>query len=77
LNCDGKQDLAATNQWDDSVSVLLGSGSGMFATKVDYGTGSCPNSVAVGDFDGDGMLDIATANNYGDSVSVLLNATSR
>ena len=43
-------------------SVLLGNGDGTFAAKVDYATGSHPDSVAVGDFNLDGKPDLAVAN---------------
>src|SRR5258705_9568763 len=56
-----------------SGSVLLGNGDGTFVAKVDYGTGSYPVSVAVGDVSGDGKPDLAVANVGSYSVSVLLN----
>jgi alpha-tubulin suppressor-like RCC1 family protein len=72
FNGDGKQDLATANNNDDTLSVLLGDGSGGFAAKTDFTTGARPHSVAVGDFDGDGKRDLATANYIGNSVSILL-----
>jgi hypothetical protein len=42
-----------------------------FARARYYGTGPDPESVAIGDLNGDGRADLATANNG--SVSVLLN----
>ena len=42
-----------------------------FARARNYGTGPDPESVAIGDLNGDGKADVATANNG--SVSVLLN----
>src|SRR5262245_5073731 len=36
FNGDGKQDLAVANNESDSVSVLLGSGSGAFAAAAHY-----------------------------------------
>ena len=42
-------------------------------TKLDYGTGSEPVSVAIGDLNGDGKRDLATANDSAGSVSVLIN----
>jgi hypothetical protein len=59
FNGDGRMDVVTGN--DDTantVSVLLGSGNGTFATHVDYRVGSAPTGIAVGDFNGDGKLDI-------------------
>jgi len=65
---DGNLDLVVSNLGIDhtnggflsgSVSVLLGIGNGTFQDHVDYATGLGPNSVAVGDFNGDGRLDFA------------------
>jgi hypothetical protein len=59
FNGDGHMDVVTGN--DDTantVSVLLGSGNGTFATHVDYPVGSAPTGIAVGDFNGDGKLDI-------------------
>jgi FG-GAP repeat len=39
---------------------------------VNYGTGSNPWSVAVGDFNGDGKLDLAVVNQASSTLSVLL-----
>jgi hypothetical protein len=43
-----------------------------FGAKTDFGTGSLPFSVAVGDFNGDGKLDLAVANGGSNTVSILL-----
>jgi hypothetical protein len=43
-----------------------------FAGKTDYATESYPESVAVGDFNGDGNLDLAVTNVGSNMVSVLL-----
>src|SRR6266566_2284396 len=80
FNGDGKLDLAVanlvTNSGLSNVRVLLGNGNGTFQPAVNYGLGSNPSSVAVGDFNGDGKLDLAVANlgGYGNgaSLSVLL-----
>jgi hypothetical protein len=55
-----------------SVSILLGNGDGTFAAAVSYGAGSYPNSVAVGDFDGDTDLDLAGADIGYNNVWILL-----
>ena len=54
--------------------MLLNRGDGSFQGKLDYRTGRFPNSVAIGDLNGDGKLDLATANLAVNTVSVLLNA---
>jgi FG-GAP-like repeat len=66
LNGDGKLDLAtaAAVLRKPRVSVLLNRGDGRFRAKRDYRTGRGPNSVAIGDLNGDRKLDLATANTY-------------
>jgi hypothetical protein len=80
FNGDGRPDLAVTNTFDDTVSVLMnetaaGSSTPAFAPAVNFATGSHPYSMAVGDFNGDGKPDLAIANNTDDTVSVLMNET--
>jgi len=71
FNGDGHLDLAVANEYDNTVSVLMGNGDGTFAPQVAYSVRSNPNAITAGDFTGDGHLDLATAN--GDvTVSVLL-----
>jgi FG-GAP-like repeat len=76
FNGDGNLDLVTANSGvagnGKTVSVLLGNGDGTFQAHVDYGTGNGPQSVAVGDFNGDHAQDLAVAN-LGSTVSVLLN----
>src|SRR5215472_13460607 len=43
-----------------------------FEPAVNYPVGTYPQSVAVGDFDGDGIQDLAVANGPSNNVSVLL-----
>jgi hypothetical protein len=50
----------------------LGKSDGTFQAAVDYGAGSNPSSVAVGDFRDDGKLDLVVANDGSDNVSILL-----
>ncbi len=77
FNADGRLDLAITNQTDNTVSVLLGNGTGStadgtFAPKTDFPTGKGPSAIGVGDFNGDGRLDLAITNQTDGTVSVLL-----
>ena len=80
FNRDGNLDLVTANIVSNTglsnVSVLLGKGDGTFQPAVNYGAGSNPSAVAVGDFNGDGKLDLAVANlgGYGNvsSVSMIL-----
>src|SRR6516225_2951356 len=72
LNGDAKLDLAVTNAGSNTVSVLLGNGTGGFSAATPYATGLGPDSVAIGDLNGDGRLDLAVANHDSNTVSVLL-----
>jgi hypothetical protein len=81
FNLDGKVDLAIANLGDNTISVLLnttttGASTLTFAAKQDFGTGSSPYSVAIGDFNSDGKPDLVAANNGSNTVSVLLNTTT-
>ncbi len=71
FNGDGIKDLAVTNYASDTVSILLGTGTGSFGPKTDFGTDLNPQSVAVGDFNSDGKLDLAVSN-FVATVSILL-----
>jgi len=75
LNGDAKPDLAVAVDrpgGNGTVAVLLGKGDGTFAKAVEYAVGEFPNSVAVGDLNGDRRADLAVSNTFSDSVSVLL-----
>ena len=56
----------------DNVSILLGDGAGNFSAATNFGAGTYPDSVAVGDFNGDGKQDLAVANCGSNNVSILL-----
>jgi glucose/arabinose dehydrogenase len=55
----------------DTVSVLLGTGTGEVQPPVTYLAGQTPFSVAVADLDGDGRQDLATGNWHGGNVSLI------
>jgi hypothetical protein len=76
FNGDGKPDLAVANSYVDtlepgSVTILLGVGDGTFTPgAATLATGYLPDSVAVGDFNGDGKADLVTANSLGNAAVV-------
>lgn len=72
FNGDGNLDLATANTRSDSVSILLGDGTGDFQAIADITVGgSNPQSLVAGDFNSNGYPDIAVANLSG-NVSILL-----
>jgi hypothetical protein len=54
------------------TSILSAQSSPVFNGPRDYPVGTSPNSMVVGDFNGDGRPDIATANHGSNNISVLL-----
>ena len=66
LNGDGIPDLVVTDQANNTVNVLFGTGdsnSPFQEPAVPYSTGSIPLGVAIWDFNGDGIPDIVVVNN--------------
>jgi hypothetical protein len=75
FNGDGSADLVTANFLVSdaiSVSVLLGNGNGAFQSPQRFGVGGSPDSLAVGELNGDGMVDVVTASQAADAVTVLL-----
>jgi hypothetical protein len=75
LNGDGKPELVTANgrYETNTISVLANRGDGTFRAKLDYATGLGPESVAIGDLNGDGKAELATANVAANSVSLFFN----
>ncbi|MBZ5564256.1 MAG: FG-GAP-like repeat-containing protein [Acidobacteriia bacterium] len=71
FNGDGNLDLAVTGNIYQTVSILLGDGTGHFTLASSPATGLSPRAVAVGDFNRDGKLDLAVTLDQG-TVSILL-----
>ena len=69
------------NEGSNSASILLnttttGATTPTFSPQVTFPTGTSPNSVSIGDINGDGKPDLAVANYLSNSVSILLNTTA-
>ena len=81
LDGDGKPDLAVNNFSSNTVSLFRNTSTSgtidanSFATKVDFTTGTSPNSVALGDFDGDGKPELVATNGNSNTVSIFHNLT--
>jgi flagellin-like hook-associated protein FlgL len=75
-NADGRMDIVVSNNnaGTDTVSVLLGSGTGTFssATDISLGAGVDPYFMQQGDFNGDGTTDLAVANGSTGNIQTLL-----
>ncbi len=74
FNLDGKPDLATANVLLNSVTILLGDGSGGFTQPAGspIAVGNSPNSIAVADFNQDSKPDMAVANYNSNNVTILL-----
>jgi len=61
FNGDGKPDLAAVKSslTSGAAAILLGNGDGTFREPVGYQVYGVPDSLAIGDFNGDGKPDLA------------------
>ncbi|MBV9960186.1 MAG: VCBS repeat-containing protein [Acidobacteria bacterium] len=77
FNNDGKFDIATANWSVNSVSILLGDGTGGFASPTSYPiAGNGPTALTTGDLNSDGKADLAVATSLpglnNGTVSVLL-----
>ncbi len=71
-------EIGRLKQEDDKVEIFDGeveveaNGEVSFSEPTNFDAGDSPDSVAVGEFNGDGFSDLATANGFFGNVSVLL-----
>lgn len=69
FNGDGKPDVATADYNKNTISILLGNGSGAFGAPATFSVGSGsigPTMVAVADFNGDGRSDLVANGSSGD-----------
>ena len=59
MNGDGLLDVVTGNTGSDSISVLLGDGTGKFAAPIEFPKISYPLAVCLADLNHDGKLDVA------------------
>jgi len=77
FNGDGILDLAVANKYSNSISVLIGQGSGgngngTFAPQVSYPTTYRPFQLVAADFNEDGILDLAMSMNSSARMGVMI-----
>ena len=72
FNSDNKLDIATTNFDADTVSIMLGDGTGGFSPSTNFLVGNSPRTITAGDFNGDNLLDLATADDGDDTASIIL-----
>ncbi|UCE74140.1 MAG: right-handed parallel beta-helix repeat-containing protein [Methanomassiliicoccales archaeon] len=72
FNGDDRIDLAVTNYYNDTVTVLLQDAvlDGSFSAVGVYDTDEGPVDIDIGDVSNDGIVDIVTTNRLGESISV-------
>ncbi len=74
FNRDGKLDIISANNGNNTVGVLLGTGTGTFGTPAYYQVGGGAIFANAGDINGDDQVDLTTVTGTG--LSVLLSGES-
>ena len=71
LDLDGDLDIVAANT-NNSVSILMNSGSGAFGEARSYAVGDLPDGLTILDLTDDGYPDIAVSNYNAEHLSILI-----
>ncbi|HEY6413669.1 MAG TPA: FG-GAP-like repeat-containing protein [Edaphobacter sp.] len=72
FNKDGKIDLAVSDGTANTVTILLGDGTGQITKGMTYSVGASPTTIVEADFNSDGIPDLAVPNSGDSTVSILL-----
>lgn len=72
FNHDGILDLAASDNSDSSISILLGNGDGSFKGRRTFEAGGGTNALEGADFNNDGIMDLIATNYDDGTVSVFI-----
>jgi hypothetical protein len=72
VNGDGIPDLVICNDYDNTISVLLGKKGGTFQPQTTFPAFGFPYNIFAGDFNNDGILDLVTVDKKGDAISLFL-----
>ena len=72
FNNDGIKDLATSNLISNNVSILFGTGGGLYSAPTNYTVANDPWKLKSADFNADGNIDLAVVCLNKDSVSILL-----
>ncbi|MBI3820734.1 MAG: VCBS repeat-containing protein [Planctomycetes bacterium] len=73
FNRDGKLDIVAANDGDDTVRIVKHSGSGFSASATALATLAGPEYVYAADFGGDGRADLAVSHSSADDLLIFKN----
>ena len=79
IDCDGKPDIAVTNENSNTISILRNTclaNSCSFAPALDFATQASPCKIASGDIDGDGKPDLVVTNWDSHSISIFRNTST-
>jgi hypothetical protein len=80
IDGDGMPDIATADYGGSNISIFHNTGTPgaalSFAPYMDFSVGATPESIAVGDLDGDGKPDLVTGNYGGNTISVLHNTST-
>jgi hypothetical protein len=74
FNNDGELDIAVPNTDNDTISVLLGNGTGGFDPHQTYNVGAYPVGICNADLNTDGNSDLVITNAFDNTISILLGA---